>query len=135
MRDHGKAVSVMTTAVDMDPSNTTLYLQLLDLHTSGPAPPDMPAAEALFAKVASSPHLSEEAKDSFLTRRQQLLEEFGGNFSESVFPHILLLLLLSRSHHSSFPLSRSHLSYLPLSRSYLSYLAPTFRLSPQHTVC
>ncbi|CAI8011671.1 Pre-mRNA-processing factor 39 [Geodia barretti] len=82
MRDHGKAVSVMTTAVDMDPSNTTLYLQLLDLHTSGPAPPDMPAAEALFAKVASSPHLSEEAKDSFLTRRQQLLEEFGGNFSD-----------------------------------------------------
>ena len=110
MRDHVKAVSVMTSAVDMDPTNTTLYLQLLDLHTSGPAPPDMPAAEALFAKVASSPHLSEEDKESFLTRRQQLLEEFGGNFSESVFSHISLPLfivppisllpLLSRSHFS-----------------------------------
>jgi pre-mRNA-processing factor 39 len=85
MRDHVKAVSVMTSAVDMDPTNTTLYLQLLDLHTSGPAPPDMPAADALFAKVASSPHLSEEDKESFLTRRQQLLEEFGGNFSDSLY--------------------------------------------------
>ena len=78
----------MMSAVDMDPSNTSLYLQLLDLHTSGPSPPDMPAAEALFSKVASSPHLSDEAKGLFLTRRQQLLEEFGGNFAESAIPSL-----------------------------------------------
>ena len=84
MQDHSKAVSIMASAVDMDPSNNSLYLQLLDLHTSGPAPPDMAAAEALFAKVAGSSHLSEEVKESFLTRKQQLLEEFGGNFTESV---------------------------------------------------
>ena len=74
----------MSSAVNMDPSNSCLYLQLLDLHTSGHAPPDMVATEALFAKVAGSTHLSEDVKDSFLARRQQLLEEFGGNFSESV---------------------------------------------------
>ena len=82
MQDHSKAVSVMSSAIEMDPSNSRLYLQLLDLHTSGHAPPDMAAAEALFERVASSACLSEEVKESFLLRRQQLLEEFGGNFSE-----------------------------------------------------
>lgn len=82
MQDHSKAVSVMSSAIEMDPSNSRLYLQLLDLHTSGHAPPDMAAAEALFERVASSACLSEEVKESFLLRRQQLLEEFGGNFSD-----------------------------------------------------
>ena len=82
MQDHSKAVAVMTSAIDMDPTNSRLYLQLLDLHTSGHAPPDMAAAEALFEKVANSVSLSEEVKEMFLSRRQQLLEEFGGNISE-----------------------------------------------------
>ena len=82
MQNHAKAVSVMSSSIDMDPTNGRLYLQLLDLHTSGHAPPDMAAADALFERVASSPNLTDEVKESFLSRRQQLLEEFGGNFSE-----------------------------------------------------
>lgn len=80
--DHSKAVAVMTSAVEMDSSNGLLYLQLLDLHTSGPSPPDLPAAEALFQRVASSKTLSEDVKESFVLRREQLLEEFGGSISE-----------------------------------------------------
>ena len=72
----------MSSAIDLDPSNSRLYLQLLDLHTSGHAPPDMAAADALFERVANSESLSDEVKESFLQRRQQLLEEFGGSFSE-----------------------------------------------------
>ena len=87
MQDHAGAVAIMSMAVNMDPSNSRLYLQLLDLYTSGPTHPDMAAAEALFSKVAGSAHLSEEVKESFLARRQQLLEEFGGNFAESAKPH------------------------------------------------
>lgn len=82
MKDHSKAVTVMSSAIEMDPANSTLYLQLLDLHTSGHAPPDMAAAEALFEQVANSVSLSEEVKEMFLSRRQQLLEEFGGSISE-----------------------------------------------------
>ena len=82
MQDHAKAVSVMSSAIDLDPSNSRLYLQLLDLHTSGHAPPDMAAANALFEKVANCADLSDDVKESFLWRRQQLLEEFGGSFSE-----------------------------------------------------
>ena len=72
----------MNTAIDMDPSNGQLYLQLLDLHTSGHTPPDMVGASALFERVAFSNHLSDDVKESFLQRRQQLLEEFGGNIEE-----------------------------------------------------
>ena len=72
----------MTSAIDTDPSNTQLYLQLLDLHTSGHAPPDLAGADALFRRVALSDHVKDEAKESFLLRRQQLLEEFGGSLSE-----------------------------------------------------
>lgn len=82
MKDHSKAVAVMSSAIEMDPGNGQLYLQLLDLHTSGHGPPDMAAAEALFQRVANSASLSEDVKESFLSRRQQLLEEFGGSISE-----------------------------------------------------
>ena len=82
LQNHSKAVAIMSSAIEIDPSNSKLYLQLLDLHTSGHAPPDMPAAEALFHRVAASARLSEEVKESFVLRRQQLLEEFGGSISE-----------------------------------------------------
>ena len=72
----------MNSAIDMDPTNTRLYLQLLDLLTSGHAPPDMMTIKVFFENVASSPSLSDEVKESFLTRRQQLVEEFGGSITE-----------------------------------------------------
>lgn len=68
----------MDSAIATDPSNPTLYLQLLDLLTSGHTPPDMTALDTFFKRVDSYPDLPDPIKESFLARRQQLLEEFGG---------------------------------------------------------
>ena len=78
--DQTKAVSVMMSAVETDSSNAVLYLQLLDLHTST-FPPDLAGAEMLFQRVSLCSSLSEDVKESFAQRRQQLVEEFGGELS------------------------------------------------------